>query len=490
MQYVNEIKTFFFQNTSAKQTIFKNTFWLSVSTVVNKLLALALVIYAARVLGAEEYGQFTFALAFVSLLMIFATFGLQPIVTREFAREEEKKEEFYSILSLKLVLAFCTFLLILATSFFVAQAHEIRIVILALGLFFLLNGFIGICYSFFHARQKMEYEAWFETLQTILIIALGLFVLFRFPSPANLSYAYVAAGFVSLVAMFAFFHFKIFPLKLQWDFLVWKKFLKMAWPLALIGLFGVIYSYTDSVMLGAWNMLEETGWYNAAYKIVTASLVPMGFVGAAFYPALSKFSKESAMQLQAAWNHELEIMIVLALPLVAGGMVLASNIIYSFYSVAFAPSILALQILILTAGFVFLYRPFYDVLIVLNQQTKTFWITVAGALLNVALNLILIPKYSLYGAAVATVATHFLVLLAMLFFVKRFTSMQLPLLRILLAFCISSASVSVMYVGIRYLLAYNVNLFLLVPAGATLYFLVFLFLRKYVALRFFKQAYA
>ena len=172
MQYVNEIKTFFFQNTSAKQTIFKNTFWLSVSTVVNKLLALALVIYAARVLGAEEYGQFTFALAFVSLLMIFATFGLQPIVTREFAREEEKKEEFYSIVSLKLVLGFWSFLLILATSFFVAQAHEIRIVILALGLFFLLNGFIGICYSFFHARQKMEYEAWFETLQTILIIAL------------------------------------------------------------------------------------------------------------------------------------------------------------------------------------------------------------------------------------------------------------------------------------------------------------------------------
>ena len=123
---------------------------------MNKLLALALVIYAARVLGAEEYGQFTFALAFVSLLMIFATFGLQPIVTREFAREQEKKEEFYSILSLKLVLAFCTFLLILITSFFVAEAYEVRIVILALALFFLLNGFIGIFYSFFHPRPKKK----------------------------------------------------------------------------------------------------------------------------------------------------------------------------------------------------------------------------------------------------------------------------------------------------------------------------------------------
>ena len=73
--------------------------------------------------------------------------------------------------------------------------------------------------------------------------------------------------------------------------------MKMSWPLALIGLFGVIYSSIDSVMLGYWNMFEETGWYNAAQKIVLTGLVPMGLIGASFYPALSKFSKESKEKL-------------------------------------------------------------------------------------------------------------------------------------------------------------------------------------------------
>lgn len=490
MYYINELKTFFFSNTNTRQTIFKNTFWLSASTTVNKLLALALVIYAARILGAEGYGQFTFALALVSLLMVVAYFGLPPIVTREFAREEERKEEFYSILSLKLVLALFTFVLILAASFLVSRAQEMQVVILSLALFFLLNGFIGICYAFFHARQKMEYEAWFEMLQTGLIVVFGLFVLLRFPSPANLSYAYVAAASLALAAVLFFFHTKVFPVRLQWKIAVWKKFLKMSWPLALIGLFGVIYSYTDSVMLGYWNMIEETGWYNAAYKIVTASLVPMGLIGASFYPALSKFSKESKEKLQRAWNYELEIMIALAMPLVVGGIVLAAPIMNTLYPVGFEPSILAFQILIGTAGLIFLYRPLYDAMIVLDQQKKTFWITMAGAVVNVALNLILIPKYSLYGAAAATVVTHSLVLLIMLVFIKKFTFLRFPALKIVLTLLAAGASAFMMYLAITPSFISHLPIFLLVPVGATAYFLVFFFFRQYVFVRYIQHAYA
>ena len=476
--HFTSIKSILFDNKTVKQTIFKNTFWLTVSTVINKLLALGLIIYAARILGAEGYGKFTFALAFVSLLMIFSDFGLSAIVTREFAREKEKKEEFYSIISLKVLLAFGTFILILLASFLAVPEKDTQTIILILALFFLANSFIGICYSFFHARQKMEYEAWFETLQILMISGLGFLVLFKFPSLENLSYAYFFAALTALIFVLFFFHFKIFPLKIEWNFLVWKKFLKMSWPLALIGLFGAIYSYTDSVMLGYWNMLAETGWYNAAYKIVMAGLIPMGLIGASFYPALSKFSKESKEKFQKAWDYELEIMILLSLPLVVSGMVLGPKIIYSFYPFDFSPSILAFQILILTAGIIFLYRPFYDAMIVLNQQAKTFWITIAGAVTNVILNLILIPKYSLYGAAVATVITNFLILLIIIFFTRKFTFIRFPVLKIFFTFLISTVASVIMYFIIKQPLIYNINIFLLVFAGAAIYFMVFFTIKK------------
>jgi len=407
---LQSIQVFLFHNLNARQIIFKNTFWLSASAGINKLLALALIIYAARILGAEGYGQFTFALAFASLLMIFSDLGLSTIVTREFAREKENKNEFYSLISLKILLALATFIIITVISLFFVGSPEIRSLIVIVGLFLLMNSLTDIAYAFFHARQKMEYAAWLEVIQMVLMVSLGIFVLFRFPSPQNLGYAYFFSAVVSLTAAFLFFNLKIFAVKLKWNTAVWKKFLNMSWPLAFIGLFGVVYSYTDSVMLGYWNMFEETGWYNAAQKIALAGLIPMGLIGAAFYPALSKFSKESKEKLQKVWNFELEIMIALALPLVVGGMILAPKIIHSFYSIEFSPSILAFQILIGTAGLVFLYRPFYDAMIVLNHERKIFWITMSGAAVNVVLNLILIPKYSLYGAAIATVVTYTLVL--------------------------------------------------------------------------------
>jgi len=478
--YFSDIKTLLFNNVNTKQTIFKNTFWLGISTVFNKLLTLALIIYAARILGAEGYGKFAFALAFVSLLMVFSDFGLSSIVTREFAREKEKREELYSIISLKILLAFGTFILILLSSFFVIQEKDIQRIVLILAFFLLINGLIGIFYSFFHARQKMQYEAWFETLQVLMIFGLGFFVLFKFPSPENLSYAYFLSALTALIFVLFFFHFKIFPLKIEWNFLIWKKFLIMSWPLALIGLFGVIYNYTDSVMMGYWNMLVETGWYNAAYKIVMAGLIPMGLIGASFYPALSKFSKESKEKFQRAWNFELEIMIILALPLVVGGMLLAQKIIYSFYPLDFSPSILAFQILILTAGIIFLYRPFYDAMIVLNQQAKTFWITMAGAIVNVILNLILIPKYSLYGAAVATVITNFLILLIIIFFTKKFTFIRLHNLKIFFTFLASAIASVLMYLVVKQPLIYNINIFLSVLVAGAIYFMVFLVIKKYI----------
>lgn len=477
---LNNIKGFLLTNSSTKQTIFKNTFWQTVGTLFNKLLSLFLIIWAARILGAEEYGKFNFAIAFVSLLIVFSDLGLSAIIVREFARKEEKKEEFYSIVSLKILLALGTFILILLTSILIAPAKDVQKIVLILSLFLLANNFMGTFYSFFHARQKMEYEAWPELIQVFLLFIFGFYVLLKLPSAENLSYVYFLSSLVALISVLFFFHRKFLPLKLEWDFSVWKRFLSFSWPLALIGLFGLIYGYIDSVMLGFWNMLTEVGWYNAAQRIVTAVLLPMGFIAVSFYPALSQFSEFSKEKFQDIWNKELEIMISVALPLVVGGWILAQKIISAFYPPDFTPSILAFQILILTAGIIFLYRPFYDAMIILNQQTKTFWITITGAIANVILNFILIPKYSLYGAAIATAITNLLIFVVIMFYTVKFTFIRFAFPKISLTLLASGAASVVMYLVIKQPLIYNINIFILVLLGGAAYFLSFFAIKKYI----------
>jgi len=107
------IKSFLFDHITVRQTIAKNALWGALGSFVNKALSFVLLVYAARVLGAEGYGQFTFALAFVSLLIVFSHLGLPAIITREFAREKENRNEFYSLISLKILLSFGTFILLL-----------------------------------------------------------------------------------------------------------------------------------------------------------------------------------------------------------------------------------------------------------------------------------------------------------------------------------------------------------------------------------------
>ena len=419
-----DIKGLLFENKAVKQTIFKNTFWATMGVGINNVLKLILLIYAARILGATEYGKFTFALAFISLFVIIHDFGLSRIITREFSREEEKKEEFHSIISLKILLSFGAFILISIGSCFITSAPDIQKIILILALFSLTNGFISIFYSFFQARQKMEYETLVEVMQVVLMTGLGFFILFKFPSVENLSYVYLFAGLVSLIFVLIFFHLKIFRLRIAWQSSIWKKFLLMSWPLALSGLFGAFYTYIDSVIMGYWGMITETGWYNAAYKIITITLLPMGLISVSFYPVLSKFFKQSKEKLQEVWNNQMEIMILLGAPLITGGITLAPKIIYFLYPSGFDASILAFQILIIMAGLIFFCRPFYDVMIASNQQKKIFFITFFGALINIVLNLILIPKYSLYGAAVATVITYILILTIYFNYTMRFTSIR------------------------------------------------------------------
>lgn len=468
------IKSLFFENKSLRQTIFKNTFWLGIGLGADRLLRLILLVYAARVLGATDYGKFTFALAFLSLIIIFSDFGLDTIVIREFAREKDKQEEFYSIISLKILLSLGAFIVILFSSFFITPDPTIQRIILILGIFSLTESFIDVLGAFFHAHQRMEYQAWTTVLQSLLMTGIGLFLLFKFPSVDNLSYSYLVASIFALIFTLVLFHFKFLPFKICWQKSVWRKFLSMSWPMALVGLFSNIYVNIDSAMMGYWGMLTETGWYNAAYRIVFVVIIPGALISRSFAPVLSKFFKESKEMVQKAWSQQMDLMIMFAIPLMVGGIVLAPRIIYTFYPLDFGPSVLAFQILIIMGGIIFFYRPFTDVMVASNQQKKIFWISLSGAIVNIILNFILIPKYSLYGAAGATVITYILILLLYFMYTAKLSLIIFAQRKSVLTFMIAITSSFLMYLVIKEPIIYNLNIFFSVFLGGLAYSFAFL----------------
>ena len=254
----------------------------------------------------------------------------------------------------------------------------------------------------------------------------------------------------------------------------WRKYLVLSWPIALSGILITIYGQIDSVMMGHWNLIEETGWYNAASRIVGAVLIPFTLISTSFFPVLNQTLKESEEKFQKVWNKQMAIVISGAVPLVAGGMVLAPKIIGFIYGKDFTPSILAFQILMIMAGILLFQAPLYQALLIFNQQKKFFPLVLSGAIINFILNLILIPRYSLYGAAVSSVATALVILLLYTGIARYFTNIKLFNLKLFGTGIISVFSTLIMYFFISNPRIYNFQIFLLLFIGVLTYSAVFL----------------
>jgi len=470
---ISFFKKLFLENRSLKQIVAKNTFWLVSAEVISRVLALFLVIYIARILGATEYGKFTFAFSFASIMAILCDLGLADISTREFSRNKENESKLAGILGIEAILCFLTLIIAVIGSFFITTDQVIRQSIWILTLLILSNGFFGIIFSFLRARQKMEYEAGIKILQAFINWAAVFLIIFNIPSVINLSYGYFLSNAIVLIATLIFFNFYFQKLSLSFD----KKnleILKISWPLSLGLMIAWIYISLNSVMLGAFNLITENGWYNAASKISIVAILPASLIIKSFYPVLSSLFVSSKEKLQKAWNYLMELMILLALPTVVGGIALSSKIIKSFYGSDFIPSILALQLLMVAVGISFLNYPYAAILVVSDHQKRNFGLIIFGAILNIILNLFLIPMFGFYGTIISTIISSLVVFLLTIFYSQKMgliSPFNKDLFKVSLMSLISSFA---MYFVIVSNFIAGLNIIFVVLIGAFIYCLILL----------------
>ncbi|MDD2731856.1 MAG: flippase [Candidatus Pacebacteria bacterium] len=470
-ELIINLRSLFFENKTIKQTLLKNSFWIGISGGICKALRALLVIYIARALGPTDYGKFAFALAFVSLFVSFFDMGLSNIITREFAKKERHPKDFYSLFWLKIILGIAGVMLILMFSFLAGSSPEIKIVIWVLALVTFLNQVPELFYAFFRSREKMEYESLINLFQAVLLVLVIYFLAHSdFFNLLNISISYFIAGLIPLIMLFVFFSYKFFPLKFVFDFKTAKDFLRMSFPLALTSVSAMIFGYIDSTILGISNQVAETGYYNAALRIINIIILPAGIITLSFYPLLSRFYREDKRKFQRVFDVEMSWMVILAVPILIGGLVLAPQVINFVYGPSYNPSTFAFQILLIMVFIFYIQNTFSQLLIVINQEWKTFWMAFIGALANIVLNIFLIFRFSFYGAALASLITYIIMLILSLIFVKKSDSVEILSKDTFLAVLGSVLAGFVMYFVIAYPKVYYANILISVLLGSLVYF--------------------
>jgi len=217
--------------------------------------------------------------------------------------------------------------------------------------------------------------------------------------------------------------------RLSWDWGFAKKILKMAIPFALAGAFVKVYTNVDAVLLTHFKGEAAAGLYSVPYKLTFAfQFVPMAFT-AAFYPAMSRAYAADKRELGDLLYKALWALMLIAAPIAAGIMALAPELVGFVYGDDYLPSIIAVQLLIISVLPIFLDFPIGSLLNASDRQMTQTKLMGMATVISVILNFALIPAYGLIGVVIASIVSHTALLIAGFIAVGKF--LEWPALKFL-----------------------------------------------------------
>lgn len=401
------IYSFLWQNHTLGQIVLKNTFWLSISQVASRLIRAIIVIYAARLLGVSGYGIFSYALAVVGFASIFYDLGINGILTREATKNSDKKFDYLSnaLLIKVIMISLLALLISLVVPYFIHNPG-VSMVLRIIVWMFIADGLRDFCFAYIRSFERMELEAIASVIANISMVVIAWFMLTRDPNPHTLAIAYSFGSAVGLVLAIAFIaKFLVNPIP-YFSYKLVKQILRSAWPFALTGFFSAFLLYTDSLMLGWMKSSSDVGLYAAAQRPIQLLWALPTILAFSAFPVMSRLSKESNQRFGSFLGQAISASLILALPLTMGSLILGQRIVTFMYGSAYIASTSAFQYLSLSFLTVFPSVIIGYAIFSHDMQKRFIIFNAGGAVINIILNAILIPKYGAPGAAIATIISQ------------------------------------------------------------------------------------
>ncbi|MBL7473729.1 flippase [Robertkochia sediminum] len=397
----------FLSNKSGFIRYLSNTSWLAGEKVVRLLVALLVGIWVTRYLGPEDFGILSYAQSFVALFVAFSSFGLKDILVRELVKSKDKNDLLlgtaFGLQTLGSVIIMSILLVAILLNDNEAITNKIIII---LGLVSFLHSF-GVINSFFVSRVQSKYVA--VSSLVALLISSGIKLLLIYYEAPLLWFVYAIAFEVVLVTigLIVAYHKTGYAVS-QWRLsrTLGLELVKESWPVILSGIMISIYMKVDQVMIKELMDNASVGQYAAAARLSEAwYFIPM-IVCASLFPALVNAREKSESLYHSRLQRLYDLMVIMGLAVVLPVVSLSEWGIVFLYGEAFLPSAAVLDIHIWSGLFVFLGVANGKWLINENLQRYHLVFVSLGMLVNVGLNLVLIPTMGILGAAWATLISQ------------------------------------------------------------------------------------
>jgi O-antigen/teichoic acid export membrane protein len=409
--------------------IAKNSITPMFAQLAGKVIDFGFAFISLRLLGPEGNGRYTFAVTTWLFFNTLADFGLETLVTREVARDRSyaNSNRYFSTM-LVMRLAFTTLSLpgaMLWMGLFGLSGEVTGDVVLATAL--LMVGMAPSAVSatmsaVFRGHEKFEYLAAMQIMASIIKVPLGLGALLIGWGVAGLAGSSIAVNLVTMASLWSIFTRAVIKPDIRKGFerLLVRPMLVSAFPLMLNGfLIGLMFK-SDVFLLYPFRGDIEVGLYNSAYKFIDALLIFPSAITMALFPLFSSYSSNSRENMMRAYSEGLRLLSILSLPISAGTLFIAYDIIGLAFGDKFLPGgAIALQILIWFLPFSYINGVTQYVLIAIDRQRFITWAVIITATCNIALNLALIPFFGYIAASALTIVTEVILLVIYAYLMKR-----------------------------------------------------------------------
>ena len=403
-----KIKSFLFENKTTRQTVAKNTIWLSISNFGGRLIKAAVILYGARALGTAEWGIFSYALTLSGFLALFMDPGINGILMRDAAKssEADRRTLFSTTLAIKICLLAIGFLIIffVAPFFSILPGAKALLPIVAFILMFdTLRDFMS---SVVRAMEKMELEAGIYIATNIGIVVFGFAFLIASPTAQSFGWGYVAGDLNGVVISILILRSYFKKIASFFSRTLVLPILKSAWPFAISGALGLLFTNTDILIISWMRTASDVGIYSAAIRIIQILyLIPM-VLQYSTLPLFSRLAKTDAARFRGALERTLVLVFFASIPLSFGGMILAPDIMQLLFGTPYRSGGASFAFLAATLFFDFGATIVINALFAYERQKSLIVSSALGGATNVILDLALIPLFGITGSAVATLVAQ------------------------------------------------------------------------------------
>lgn len=379
------------------------------SRIVAAAANLVVFVLVARCLGSDALGQFSYVLAFLAVATSFADLGTGSVLARGLAQTAPALRGDYlgQFLILRLVLAV---IVVGGAAFAATRIYEpltSALLVCALGVPFVTSRFLEYVF-------QVQERPWFALLSSsvyamvLVLAAFGIVVWAHQPLlPFVVGYMCAHVLYTLVASRLAW---RLLVPRLRWDWPAMRSMLILAAPLGVSSIFTMLNSRADTFLLTYLRTQVEVGVYNAAYRFLDAGTLVALALSTPLIPVLARKWTEGPEAARRTYRRVIETIAVGAVPLAIATPLLSGVAIRSIYGAEFTAAGPVLNVLAWVQVILLYCLVSSSMNLATGDVHPAYWNAAIATAANVSLNLVLIPRFGILGAAWATLASEILLL--------------------------------------------------------------------------------